>query len=308
VGLFADIDPSTFWNGANGSAGLFIKIGLGLVLGFGAMAALIAGPIRLRRPVISLVTFLSGLYYVLLWAYPAPIARIPTDAPRNPLEGFSFYLDSAQPIVVNVSNIVSGFLIGLGVYSLLRIHLRNVARQQRDWGFSLVLVTCLFGVAIIGFWDWGIRQTPAGSNLGNVPNAHWGLVQYAKDLLFDGFLQKMDAAMFSLIAFYILSAAYRAFRARSVEATVLLISALIVILSLMGLVQSNWDKAIDATYIATHIEFLKNIRLDDLSTWLRNTMQTSSIRGLDFGVGIGLLAMALRLWLSLEKIGAEASA
>jgi hypothetical protein len=118
----------------------------------------------------------------------------------------------------------------------------------------------------------------------------------------------MDAAMFSLIAFYILSAAYRAFRARSVEATVLLISALIVILSLMGLVQSNWDKAIDATYIATHIEFLKNIRLDDLSTWLRNTMQTSSIRGLDFGVGIGLLAMALRLWLSLEKIGAEASA
>jgi hypothetical protein len=139
--------------------------------------------------------------------------------------------------------------------------------------------------------------------MGNVPSDLWGPAEYAKDLLFDGFLQKMDAAMFSLIAFYILSAAYRAFRARSVEATVLLISALIVILSLMGLLQNTWDRGIDST----HVELLKNLRLDDIATWLKNTMQTSSIRGLDFGVGIGLLAMALRLWLSLETIGGESA-
>jgi hypothetical protein len=37
--------------------------------------------------------------------------------------------------------------------------------------------------------------------------------------------------------------------------------------------------------------------------WLRNTFQVPSIRGIDFGVGIGALAMGLRLWLSLERTG-----
>jgi hypothetical protein len=312
IPLLADIDPPTIWNGPNGSTALLLKIGLALVVSFGVLAGLLAAPIQLRRPVVALVTFVSGLYYVLLWAYPAPIKRGPFDLPRTTPESISFWLDSAQGVVVNMSNIISGFLIGLGVYSLLRIHLKKIARQQTDWVFSLVLVVCLFGVAFIGFTDWSIRQdfthwtisqTTKGSSLGNIPNEHWGPFQYAKDLLFDGFLQKMDAAMFSMIAFYILSAAYRAFRARSVEATVLLLSALVVILSLMGLVQSWWDGHINDT----HIEFLKNFRLVDVSTWLRNTMQTSSIRGLDFGVGLGLLAMALRLWLSLENIGSESS-
>jgi len=39
---------------------------------------------------------------------------------------------------------------------------------------------------------------------------------------------------------------------------------------------------------------------------LRAAIQTPAIRGIDFGVGIGLLAMGLRLWLSLEKTGGEA--
>ena len=300
--FLADLDPPSFWNGPNGSSILFVKIAIALVLGFGLMAALIAAPVNLRRPIVAFVTFVSGLFYVLYWLYPSPINRTPTEGARGPAESLSFWLDTAQPIVVNLSNIISGFLIGLGVFSLLRIHTRKIARQQTDWLFSLVLVLSLFTVAGLGFWDWSMRQTPAGSTLGNVPNPHWGFVQYAKDLLFDGFLQQMDAAMFSLIAFYILSAAYRAFRARSVEATVLLLSALIVILSLMGLVQSSWDHLIDSS----HVDALKNLRLDDIATWLKNTMQTSSIRGLDFGVGIGLLAMGLRLWLSLERVGSEA--
>jgi hypothetical protein len=120
-------------------------------------------------------------------------------------------------------------------------------------------------------------------------------------------LQQMDAAMFSLIAFFILSAAYRAFRARSVEATVLLMAALIVILSLMGALSSLWGSGVDVIAGKNHPNsFVENFQLATIAKWIKDTLQTSSIRGLDFGVGIGLLAMALRLWLSLEQMGAEA--
>jgi hypothetical protein len=48
-----------------------------------------------------------------------------------------------------------------------------------------------------------------------------GYNKAAFSLLFDGGLKSLEASMFSIIAFYIVSAAYRAFRVRSVEATIL---------------------------------------------------------------------------------------
>jgi hypothetical protein len=113
----------------------------------------------------------------------------------------------------------------------------------------------------------------------------------------------MDAAMFSIIAFFILSAAYRAFRIRSIEATVLLASALVVMLSLMGAVTNAWQGGIDTLAHGNQASFLQNFSLDTIRGWLTNNVQTPSIRGIDFGIGIGSLAMGLRLWLSLERTG-----
>jgi hypothetical protein len=112
-------------------------------------------------------------------------------------------------------------------------------------------------------------------------------------------LQQMDAAMFSLIAFFILSAAYRAFRVRSVEATILLATALLFIVSLMGIVEPLWNQ-ISGTDPSS---FRYNFSLTSISSWMTRSVQTPSIRAIDFGIGIGALAMGLRLWLSLEKAG-----
>jgi hypothetical protein len=51
---------------------------------------------------------------------------------------------------------------------------------------------------------------------------------------------------------------------------------------------------------------LFNFTLTEIAKWIKDTFQTSSLRGIDFGVGIGALAMGLRLWLSLERQGAGA--
>ena len=107
--------------------------------------------------------------------------------------------------------------------------------------------------------------------------------------------------MFSIIAFYILSAAYRAFRIRSVEATILLASALIMMLSLMGAVEYMWNGLFDHSGA-----FVANFQLTEIARWIRDTFQTPGIRALEFGIGLGALAMGLRLWLSLEKGGVSA--
>jgi len=296
----APTDNSPFWSGANGSNALWIGILVAFLLGVGLIFLLIQAPVRARRTIVAFFTFISGGFYVLYYFWPQTIDRQKMDLPRTPLEGVSFWLEDAMPVVSQLTNILAGFLLGLGIYSLWRVHGRKVIKMQKDWIFSFVLLASSILMVVVGYMDWATKQGPDGPKLSE--HANWHTINYARDFLFEGFLQQMDAAMFSIIAFFILSAAYRAFRIRSVEATVLLATALIVMLSLMGAVTNAWQGAIN------HINpspdaFVQNFSLDTIRSWLTNSVQTPSIRGIDFGIGIGSLAMGLRLWLSLERTG-----
>ncbi|HWP30922.1 MAG TPA: hypothetical protein VNK96_04235 [Fimbriimonadales bacterium] len=113
-------------------------------------------------------------------------------------------------------------------------------------------------------------------------------------LVFTDMLVVLDAAMFSLIAFFILSAAYRAFRIRSIEATILMLVALVILLSFvpLGLALTNW---LDPK------GFEGNFRIDTISDWILATLNTPAIRAINLGLGLGVVAMATRIMLGLEK-------
>ena len=114
--------------------------------------------------------------------------------------------------------------------------------------------------------------------------------------LFKGGLTNLGAATFSTIAFYIASAAYRAFRIRSVEATLLMAAALIVMLGAVffGTVLTNWiPSSPDNPW--------SNFRIENVAQWLLMEVNSAAQRGILFGLTIGLLATSLRLWLSLER-------
>jgi len=298
--LFLQAQPQlNFWNGLNGTTGLWIKILIGLALGVGLIFALMSAPTQTRRPIVAFVTFISGLFYVLYFFFPRPIDRQPGELPLDFVESVSFYIDDAFGVVTDFTAILSGLLLGLGIYSLLHVHVKRIIKAHQNWFFSVVLLVSMFMMTIVGYWDWITRRGEAGASLDDPAN--WSAINYTKDLMFDGLLQAMDAAMFSIIAFYILSAAYRAFRVRSVEATILLATALIVILSLMGAVEFLWNGMIDGMTGKDPGSVVNNLKLTEISKWLRDTVQGAAIRGIDFGVGIGALAMGLRLWLSLER-------
>lgn len=301
--FLAQTDPRVnFWSGDNGSNGLWIKILAGFVAGILLIFALTQLPPQFRRAVVAIATFIAGFVYIISWLWPEPVARKAGTLPNGTIEGIGFFVKDSVSVVGDFYNILAGFLLGLGVYSVMRIHLRKLVKMQHDWGFSAVLIISMVVMIIFGYWDWANHQGPGAAALDNMAN--WKFQNYAGDLLFDGLLQAMDAAMFSVIAFYILSAAYRAFRIRSVEASILLFTALIVILGLMGAVAYLWDtKMIGALTGDNPNSFLNNLKLSGFKDWIQNTFQTSSLRGIDFGVGIGALAMGMRLWLSLERGG-----
>ncbi len=301
--------PTGFWNAPHGSGELWIKIFLAFAAGIALIFGLMAAPARMRRPIVSVFTFVGGLFYVLYYVWPAPVDRQPTEAPLNAAESMGFWLTDALPVVAKFSNVLSGFLLGLGIFSLLRVHGRRLFKMQKDWFFSLVLILSIVLMVVVGYWDWMTRLGENSSRLQDP--AKWTSINVARDFVFDGMLQQMDAAMFSLIAFYILSAAYRAFRIRSIEATILLATALIVILSLMGAVEYLWGQGIasmagyggDAVAMNEANSFANNFTLTTIRGWIQSTVQTPSIRAIDWGIGIGALAMGLRLWLSLERTG-----
>jgi uncharacterized membrane protein len=259
-------------------------------------------PTKARRPIVWSFTFLAGGFYVLLFLWPTPVGRVPNQLPNDQVEAVSFWLADFQPRVADLSNILTAFLLGLGIFSVLRIHLTKLVKKQKDWGYSIVLLAAMVLMAGFSYTDWIQREfMPNGAALDEYRN--WGIAQYMSDVLFDGFLQQMDAAMFSMIAFFILSAAYRAFRIRSVEATVLMASALILILSIMAIVEVPWANFINQLADNNPEAFINNLKISEIANWFRSTLQVPSLRALEFGVGLGALAMGLRLWLGLEKGG-----
>ncbi len=159
---------------------------------------------------------------------------------------------------------MSPFLVLLGVMSLFMIHGTKIQRKAHNWQYSVFVFVGLIGTAAAGF-IWGRQDgTPY----------MW---------IFENIQMPLGATMFSLLAFYIASAAYKAFRARSIEATVLLVAAIIVMLGRIPLGAA-----------------LK-IGIPETTTWILNVPNLAAKRGIALGVGLGMVATSLKIILGIER-------
>ncbi|MCD4820368.1 MAG: hypothetical protein K8S23_16945 [Candidatus Cloacimonetes bacterium] len=165
---------------------------------------------------------------------------------------------------VSWTKAMSPFAVILGIMSLFMVHTTKIQRKVPNWQYSFVTLGALVFTAFAGF-AWGTNEgTPF----------MW---------LFKNVQMPMSATMFSLLAFYIASAAYKAFRARSAQATVLLIAAIIVMLGQvpLGQIISKW--------------------IPITSTWILNVPNLAAKRGIMTGVGLGMVATSLKIILGIER-------
>lgn len=245
-----------------------------------------------RRRVIATLTFLAGGFYVLEFFLPA-YATYQTagkEMTGNPLTPWKAPLGEGVQII-------GTFAVFLGMMNLTLVNGRAVARRAPGWGNNLVLVLSLYATLAVGVWKFHAPDWPQG--IAKINFEHSGksltVAETAWELVFNGIYAPLDATMFSLLAFFITSAAFRAFRVRSIEATLLMTTAFIVMIGL-----APFGRAVTELIFPTQ-GWLASFQADNVKDWVMKFINTPMKRGILIGYQVGALAMALRIWLNLEK-------
>lgn len=205
----------------------------------------------MRREIPIALTVIAGLIMLLSSFFT-----------NEAIDGFS--ADLSQWIII-----ISALMLGIAAVNLIRIHGNNIARRRPGWFNSIALLAALFIYGFIGVMS---RSYP--------DNATWNDL-YTK--IFNNLQSPLGAAMFAIIAFYVASASYRAFRARSLEATVLLIAAVLVMLGKAPIGELIWAK------------------FPTISAWLLKVPNTTGQRAIMIGAAIGAFVTSLRVMLGLER-------
>ncbi|HVV87136.1 MAG TPA: hypothetical protein VHE35_29050 [Kofleriaceae bacterium] len=139
---------------------------------------------------------------------------------------------------------------------------------------------------VAGYTDELASVTVAAGQVATVrgdPPLRWGKDGRVFIWIYDHVFAPCNATMFALLAFFVASAAFRAFRARNVEAALLLATAI-----LMMLGRAPIGRAISGS-------------LPDVAQWLLDVPSNGGRRAIMMGAAIGAIATGLRIILGLER-------
>jgi len=174
-------------------------------------------------------------------------------------------------------NIVAGFAFLLGLFGLFYSHFHKITRKVDGWGYSLFVYIGFFMMVIPAIMSQG--RLMEGTSLTSIG---WG---------YRFIYNALAGTMFSVLAFYIVSTAYRAFRIKSAQAGVLFVAALVVILGKVPIGQMLWDTTLGWTH--THVS--------GIVQWLMDVPVVAGRRGIMMGLAIGGIVTGLKIIFGIER-------
>ncbi len=198
-----------------------------------------------------LLAFIIGMLMLIQFFTPNPLF----------LRIYNLFLDWKQ--------VVLGCTLILGTWSLIRHHTRKIERKQENWQYSYVTLIGLAAMVLAAL----IWKTEGGPYT-------W---------MFQNMQVPMQSTMFSLLAFFVASASYRAFRARTFAATLLLIAGAVVMLGRVPV------GALIGGSIGGH-----EVTVSTVADWILNVPNLAAKRGIMMGVGLGMTATAIKIILGIE--------
>lgn len=180
--------------------------------------------------------------------------------------------------------IIAGFALLLGVVNVTQNSLRKIVRGDSGRTNSVLLLLSLYVMAIAGVL--GSFNAPGFEGIGYRADGSSTPFQWITDTVYN----PLQSTMFALLAFYVASAAFRAFRARNIEATLLLISAVIVMLGRIpfGEVLFSWIPGGERW-------------MPRITEWIMGVPNAAGQRGIIIGAALGAASMSLRVILGIER-------
>ena len=187
-----------------------------------------------------------------------------------------FYIphSAAQEVERELSlwlRIVFAFAYFLGLISLLNLHWDRIRQRAAGWGYNLVALGSFAIMFLFVAHNDGAGPFAA--------QAEEGAYQW----MFTYVHVPCAATMFSMLAFFIASAAYRTFRARSADAAILLVAAIVLMLGRVPI-----GAAISEVF-------------PELAEWLMAVPNLAAKRGILLGVSLGAIATSLRIIFGIER-------
>ncbi len=226
----------------------------------------------MKRSIPLLITAIGGL--VLIVAYFIPFMQ-------GLGERVAIWFDLLAAIA---------FVLGGG--NLMKLHLRKISDRGPGWGYSGIVLASFLATLFVGLGKIGVSpsvQFPDFAWSGQyriVGSPFWYLYQYA--------FQPLTATIFALLAFYIASAAFRAFRAKNLEANLLLGTAFIILLgrTFAGVALTDW--------IDPNGPF-SGLRIENLTVYIMSVFNTAGNRAIMIGIALGIVSTSLKVLLGMDR-------
>lgn len=166
-------------------------------------------------------------------------------------------------LFVNWAAIIAAFALLIGFVNVISVHVGRIRHRQPGIIYSGVLLLSLIATVLFGITG------PTSIN---------------GQFLFDYILQPLEATFAALLALFIATAAYRAFRIRDFESFLFVLFAVVVLLGQLPI----------AVYLGTELPGIKD-------SLLINVLTLGGARGILLGVALGTIATGLRVLMGVDR-------
>ncbi|MBQ2593092.1 MAG: hypothetical protein II567_07410 [Candidatus Riflebacteria bacterium] len=284
-----------------------------------------------KRTLPLLITFVSGIIMIMSFFSGPALPKI----------------KALEEVFPQWIQIIMTFTMILGAFSLIRFNFQKIARKQNGWGYSVVLLTGFFVMAILGMisGSWpalepkfetgakfrcladnrlsdeevevlSVKVTKEGAKIVTIQSNRldknnkpivkdvsadrlktpfMSNINILQQVMFEGVFKSAQSTMFALLAFFVASASFRAFRIKSKEAGLLMFSAFIVMLGNvpLGNMLSNLF-----SYIPLIGKFLD---IAAIKEWIMAYPSSAAQSAILIGAMLGYISSSLKIIFGVER-------
>jgi hypothetical protein len=164
-----------------------------------------------------------------------------------------------------IASVIASYATILGIVSIIIVHVKHLSKRTKgQWVYSIELLVLMLAMIVLGL-------------IGTM-GTHPYFVS-----LYQGPLMALDMTIYSLLAFYIASAAFRAFKVKSTEGLILAVAGIFVMLMNAPVGAVIWPG------------------FPPVGRWIMDVPSSSAFRGFIISASVGAVAVGLRVLIGRER-------